>query len=1067
MRLHYNFSLFESVKDQEPKGVTNLSEVLQKVRECPYLKNATERIQRTHHTGILDGFQSIPKGSYQADKAAILTAILPSATIATRNGDIEATGLIPSGLLCLDIDENDPETLRSFHQQISGGKYPVALAAFRSVSGALNGSFTLFMGVELPTSFEGIPKALTALLGLSPDDAFELTLQKLHNAYYQWAADDLREKKGISVGKSGSNLKHLRYLSHDPQAYHNPDARVLKMDEIVHLLKNRKPKAKPVSMPTDGNGSWIGLCDHFARSKGFELVDGQKHDYLNRFSIAANLYGIPQDSVEEYVTAKGLHVTTNCIEYVYKQYSDKHGSWAYLLRPAPKKYHLAKGEKLSKYGEQIARLIVEKHRSGERPRFEIKSGTGTGKTYATIKVVAPYLLKETGFKTVIFVPLNTIVEKQAESHGIPYVTGDIADLTTALDSDVVICNYNSAQKLIREIEQSGERYHCFIDEAHELIAGMHYKRDVVTKLYNGLETMAASLTLVTATPKPYFGAMGFERIEVTSERAPIAMKLISFKGKTDKAALQHILSHSKPETITMVRLQSKKQIERLREALIGTYGYTDEQIVRLYSADHIKKSDSYEVFRNAKEGGDSFAESVRVVLVTSFIECGVDIYSTKPVEVAYFENNHYHNTESVVQSLDRWRTDKAKTAYYYYRPDTLQSRIERLEGIISTEPDSKHLGTRKEKLEKLRAVERIRQWDFKPNRSFLYELNEWEQAAESNSRKIKTYGGQSLFNLRTSINDNRFLIISDNSKECRADILAIAKSVDDTKQKRTTIDQLQKELSEHYPYFQISNGDQLEDDPEATEVLKEAERENRQRDMENHSLIHELLRGDDKEPFLQAVRLRTSDEKYRRLVRPKRGYNERAKELIQSYPVLFGQYVPDAVTAWKRINSVQEYLLSLKSAFTIAFVAKGDYQVLRPNRGYGNILDGLKLMLLEHLKKSTPKLLGYSDNKNAERYQMLRDRLEEQSGKDLSSSEIKKLFRDVFGRNLKGKTERQCVSIFKALYTTKRINGKYRIVCRKTLQSWCDENNVTYCEIRDKLRLLRRENVDTLGISIS
>lgn len=72
--------------------------------------------------------------------------------------------------------------------------------------------------------------------------------------------------------------------------------------------------------------NWIDFCKQYAELE-YQFVAGQKHNFLVRFSIAANLLGISPYSVYKYAEENNTKITTNCIDWVYKNYTNSFGLW--------------------------------------------------------------------------------------------------------------------------------------------------------------------------------------------------------------------------------------------------------------------------------------------------------------------------------------------------------------------------------------------------------------------------------------------------------------------------------------------------------------------------------------------------------------------------------------------------------------------------------------------------------------------------------------------------------------------------------------------------------------------
>jgi len=118
--------------------------------------------------------------------------------------------------------------------------------------------------------------------------------------------------------------------------------------------------------------------------------------------------------------------------------------------------------------------------------------------------------------------------------------------------------------------------------------------------------------------------------------------------------------------ITVVKVQNKKSIRVLRDTLINQYSYNPDDIVLLYSEKHIKESKQYERLKNSSAKSDSFAQNVKIVICTSFINEGVNIYEKKrQIEFVNWSRSGYFDPSDLIQFTGRWRDAKNRTCFCY------------------------------------------------------------------------------------------------------------------------------------------------------------------------------------------------------------------------------------------------------------------------------------------------------------------------------------------------------------------------------------------------------------------
>jgi hypothetical protein len=443
-------SLFKRVKERTPEGERTLAEIIDLIRTDQTLIDTTNAICEKHREGILEGFKTVDKGEYQKDKADQLPAICPAGLIYSRAGEIDQLEIDPAGILCLDIDENTPEDLRAFWNKVPSMQY--AAAAARSVSGSLNGSFALFLNIEFPTRREDIPPQLIDQQEINTSDSWSKILNKINEAYHEAFTAMLKDQAGIIAGKAGQNLKNLRYLAADPEAYHNPNAKTYSLENLtdyLDLIRNREDKLRSwtgeaLNIETT---DWIEFGEAFAAAKGYQLQDGQKHEFLTRFSIACNLLGVDIAQVYGYATAKGINVRTNCISYPYRTYKENLGRWKYKLQKKADR-QVIEGKKGQKLADLIdAQDIIEK---------KVIAPTGSGKTY---------LIHTLPGKKVIVCPTLGLVDNVCADYNAAPFTGSTRDKESIKQADFIAVTYASFRKLTAYLAETKDQYHCIVDES--------------------------------------------------------------------------------------------------------------------------------------------------------------------------------------------------------------------------------------------------------------------------------------------------------------------------------------------------------------------------------------------------------------------------------------------------------------------------------------------------------------------------------------------------------------------------------------------------------------------------
>lgn len=321
-------NFYQSVRDTTPSSCPDIYSIYEYIRDNPRLKQVTEMIQANHRDGILDGFQTVDKKSYQDDKTRNLPCVIFAGMYDRAINADEQSGVEHTGRMNIDIDLNSPAELDAFFNAISDGAIPFVEASARSVSGLFNGALWANVRIEIPTEFASVPMSLVTPLKLTESN-FK---SKLHTAFFDMFAVMLETDAGIKSG-STKDVKRMRYISHDSDIYVNTQAVPLSLAMLdVHLTaKQKHSKTRNDSMSAKFAG---GVSDpykiayKFAQNKMGEPVAGNYHNFVMAFASCLNRMGIAESDCLSYVeTQLGIAVNSNCVSYPYKAYSGDFGTW--------------------------------------------------------------------------------------------------------------------------------------------------------------------------------------------------------------------------------------------------------------------------------------------------------------------------------------------------------------------------------------------------------------------------------------------------------------------------------------------------------------------------------------------------------------------------------------------------------------------------------------------------------------------------------------------------------------------------------------------------------------------
>ena len=289
----------------------------------------------------------------------------------------------------------------------------------------------------------------------------------------------------------------------------------------------------------------------------------------------------------------------------------------------------------------------------------IYAGTGFGKTRGTIE----YFKAMKNQSTIFLAPLQSIVTQTAEEFTIPYLIGDsnFTYHSKAKSSNIFVCTYEQGVKHIATKEFD----YIIIDEVHKLYTSNNY-RDVLVPLASLLNESKSKIIGLTGTPNSIISNLGFKIIKCEKESIPSIEVIERFTNNSGYAtAINHIRDHGGK---CLIRLNSQYNLDSIKAELIEKNGYDEREILVLFSDNRVKKGDEY---RMLIEKG-RFPNYVKIVLTTSLIDEGVNIYDKDFDSVVFIESNVFNpRPEPIPQFFNRLRNHDTETKYYLYRKYSL------------------------------------------------------------------------------------------------------------------------------------------------------------------------------------------------------------------------------------------------------------------------------------------------------------------------------------------------------------------------------------------------------------
>lgn len=217
-------SLYKHIKEVTGGHEVSLIAVLDGIKSGHW-KELTENVRRIADT------------KERREAKAKLPYFTPSGTFTTR----KIEGLKEhSGILAIDVD-HDTTRRKDLEQD------PYTYALFSSVSG----------------------DGLCILVKIDP---------LRHEDSFKWLEKYYRDKYEVLIDKACKNVDRPRFISYDPELYHQPESKILSCDQLDELIPAPKPVVAPSHYVKPNYGSTI--LDR-AVNLVLKAVDGEKHKNLN------------------------------------------------------------------------------------------------------------------------------------------------------------------------------------------------------------------------------------------------------------------------------------------------------------------------------------------------------------------------------------------------------------------------------------------------------------------------------------------------------------------------------------------------------------------------------------------------------------------------------------------------------------------------------------------------------------------------------------------------------------------------------------------------------------------
>ena len=582
------------------------------------LKADTEYIQSKHKDGILDGFKTVQKHEYQKDKKRLLNGVC-----FTGYNRADGTGK-HTGLINIDCDGNGKKKQLEVFEAVK--RMPYCHGAFFSVSGVHTGDFSANFKIEIPK------------------DLSDKETEKLHKRYFAGFEYLFIKELDYEIGKS-KDLKRVRYLSHDPNLFVNPNPQTFTLQHLEHWEKElQKHEVKSLEKHTINikTDVWQKYCEAYAKNKGYKFVDGQKNDFCFNFSVCANLLGVSENETYNYLHNRyDLPPTYDRFLTPFKSYHDSHGQWNWKL-------------KANKFLKEDFLLEVDKYISDQKTEIDkliekfnrliLQSGCGSGKTYFIIDHA-----KRTGKRLLLTVPYTALTKQIRQNYDVLCIDGQSTkeDKQRAQTEKIVVCTYDQLHILAPNFDKESDL--LVVDEFHNLTNQKGFRGEATTNVFEVLKAFKHSV-LLSGTPNLLFKEIGYKHLKINQKQAnKVTVNVLRYKSNKKDYILKEI-EKTPDGKLSVIRCNTIKELKQFKETLINL-GTPKEAIAAIYEHDFLESDKNYQSLIDSNK----LPENIRFLLCTAKINDGVNVENINIDQVFVYD---VFCKDTFVQFVARFRNIK-------------------------------------------------------------------------------------------------------------------------------------------------------------------------------------------------------------------------------------------------------------------------------------------------------------------------------------------------------------------------------------------------------------------------
>lgn len=290
-----------------------------------------------------------------------------------------------------------------------------------------------------------------------------------------------------------------------------------------------------------------------------------------------------------------------------------------------------------------------------KKRVLVYAETGTGKTTAIFKHFKEFRPEK---RCLVLAPLTIIVNQLRKDHQNEaiFLTGESLhnEHKEALKSQIVVATYEQGIKHLKENTFD----YIFIDEVHQLITANGYKEETIKDVTQNL--IDKKVIGLTGTPQQVFTNLGFTLMSLTrSDQKKTNVCLRYWNASLYKIIINHLRN---VKGKVLFKLDDKNTIEQIKDELIKSGNFKENEILVLKSTRKIKNSKDFKDLANERK----FDDSIKIVLTTPLINEGLSIEQKGFSDVVYIENSYNPRPEPIKQFFARFRNEDENRVNYLY-----------------------------------------------------------------------------------------------------------------------------------------------------------------------------------------------------------------------------------------------------------------------------------------------------------------------------------------------------------------------------------------------------------------